>query len=228
MGIYKNSINLKIVADALSNLSEKFVFVGGATVDLYANDPARDEVRPTDDIDVLVEVIGYASYSDLNQKLRYLGFQEDITSTVICRYKYQDIVVDIMPTDGNVLGFTNRWYKEGIQHIFPFRLDPHTIIYLFDIAYFLGSKFEAFKSRGSNDMRLSSDFEDIIYLFDNRIGLLDELQLANLTIRSYLQEEINQLLNHAYIEENIASHLGYGQPAIQRTKRILSIWKEFV
>ena len=133
-----------------------------------------------------------------------------------------------MPTDENVLGFTNRWYKEGIQHIFPFQLDAHTIIYLFDIAYFLGSKFESFRSRGSDNMRFSSDFEDIIYIFDNRIGLLDELQLANLSIKSYLQKEINQLLSHTHIKENVSAHLGYGKIAIDRTERILSIWREFV
>jgi len=34
------------------------VFVGGATISLYADKPVM-EIRPTDDIDVIIEVLNY-------------------------------------------------------------------------------------------------------------------------------------------------------------------------
>lgn len=45
---YKNIVRLKAVAKALAFLETKVVFVGGAVASLYADDPARGEVRPTD------------------------------------------------------------------------------------------------------------------------------------------------------------------------------------
>lgn len=35
------------VATALKDLKEKMIFVGGAVVGLYSDDPAADEIRPT-------------------------------------------------------------------------------------------------------------------------------------------------------------------------------------
>ncbi len=45
---------IKAVNNALGDLKDRFVFVGGATVSLYA-DRMAEELRPTDDVDVLVE-----------------------------------------------------------------------------------------------------------------------------------------------------------------------------
>ncbi|WP_156785488.1 MULTISPECIES: hypothetical protein [Cyanophyceae] len=32
----------------------------------------------------------------------------------LCRWLYQDLIVDIMPCDAKILGFSNRWYQAGI------------------------------------------------------------------------------------------------------------------
>ena len=51
-----NQINIgviKKIASALGELNVKVVYVGGAVVSLYVNDPAADEVRPTLDIGVI-------------------------------------------------------------------------------------------------------------------------------------------------------------------------------
>jgi hypothetical protein len=42
-----NNIIIERVANALGELNEKVIYVGGATVSLYINDPAADDVRPT-------------------------------------------------------------------------------------------------------------------------------------------------------------------------------------
>ena len=44
-----------------------------------------------------------------------MGFENDTESKVICRYKIQGIIVDIMPTGKDVLNFTNRWYIDGFK-----------------------------------------------------------------------------------------------------------------
>jgi hypothetical protein len=109
MSHHTNLVRLRVVATALAELNQQVVFVGGATVSLYATDPAASESRPTDDVDVVVEVATYAEFSNLiEERLRQLGFTNDIESGIICRYKIHGLIVDIMPTNADVLGFSNR------------------------------------------------------------------------------------------------------------------------
>jgi hypothetical protein len=50
-----NLLRIKAVHDALGSLRDDVVFVGGAIVSLYAERKA-EELRPTDDIDILIEL----------------------------------------------------------------------------------------------------------------------------------------------------------------------------
>jgi hypothetical protein len=56
--MHENLVRLKAVNQVLKDLNQDYVFVGGATVSLYAIDTAADMVRPTDDVDVIVEAGG--------------------------------------------------------------------------------------------------------------------------------------------------------------------------
>src|SRR5687768_17587948 len=98
-GYLLNSTRIRAVAQALAPLEQKVVFVGGATVCLYINPEVASEVRPTDDVDVVVELATYGSFAALEDRLRAIGFTNDHAANVICRYKIQGITVDIMPTD---------------------------------------------------------------------------------------------------------------------------------
>lgn len=226
---HTNLVRLRAVASALSELNDKVVFVGGATVSLYATDPAAVESRPTDDVDVVVEVATYAELtSQIEKRLRQLGFTNDIESGIICRYKIQGLIVDVMPTDSDVLGFSNRWYKDGVTHSIVHRINEHQAIRLFPAPYFIATKLEAFNSfRHGSDPRTNSDFEDIIYLFDNRDEILNEIIQSPNPVRSYLQAEINVLLANPNIYENTYAQLE-PRTASKRTERILTIWQTIV
>ena len=41
-------------------------------------------------------------------------------------------------------------------------LDADTSVKIFDLPYFVASRWEAFKGRGKNDYRTSKDFEDLV------------------------------------------------------------------
>lgn len=222
-----NLEGLRVVATALAELNERIVFVGGATVGLYADDPAATEPRPTDDIDVVVEVATYGEFSGkIEERLRQLGFTNDQESGVICRYKIHGLTVDMMPTDPSVLGFSNQWYKEGVTQSVAYQIDKQQVIRIFSAPYFTATKLEAYKSRRHGQARMNSDFEDIVYVFDNRSKLLDELRGCTLSLQSYLKEEIAVLYNDPGAEENVYVHLER-TVASQRTQRILKIWREF-
>ena len=152
---------LKTVALGLKPIIGEFVFVGGAVVECYVTRSGAEEARQTDDIDIVVELAHYGKYAALQENLLTGGFNPDSTSKVICRYKFKGIIVDIMPDNEAILGFSNQWYKDGIRHAQLFPLDDMTIK-IFPAPIYLASKIEAYKQRGASDKRLSSDFEDII------------------------------------------------------------------
>jgi hypothetical protein len=54
------AINIGIIrkiAKALGELNDRVVYVGGAVVSLYINDPAAEDIRPTKDIDISLEIL---------------------------------------------------------------------------------------------------------------------------------------------------------------------------
>jgi hypothetical protein len=108
---------LLTVAKCLGHLKEKTVFVGGMIRGLLITDPAAGAARPTDDVDLIVDVASYKAFTDLNEELRALGFNESIEEGApICRWVVAGIRTDIMPIDPGILGFANVWYSGAMDH----------------------------------------------------------------------------------------------------------------
>jgi predicted nucleotidyltransferase len=213
-----------VVYSALEEFAKEVVFVGGATVALYADRPAT-ETRPTDDVDILVQVMHRKDYAVIEERLRSKGFTNDIESGVICRYKVKGIIVDVMPTGENTLGFSNSWYEEGYTTSVINTLEEGYPIRIFQAPYFLASKFEAFNNRGGGDGRFSPDFEDIIFVLNNRTTIWKEMQQADETVSNHLKVQFQKLMKNEFIEEWISSNLEpHEQP---RIKTILREMKEF-
>ena len=227
MSHHANLVRIKAVYNALAGLDEIIAFVGGATVSLYADQPEQVDVRPTDDIDILVEIGSYSHYARIQEKLASLGFQPDMETKVICRYKYEGLTVDIMPTEEAILGFANRWYKAGFENLIGCRIDDRTTVNIFSPPYFVASKLEAFKGRGKNDGRTSSDFEDIVFVLDNRRDIWKELSQSGHELNNYLTESFTTLLSNRSIEEWLSAHLEYAT-AVVRTAFILDEMTKFV
>ncbi|MDP2175221.1 MAG: nucleotidyl transferase AbiEii/AbiGii toxin family protein [Bacteroidota bacterium] len=206
-----NTVRIKAVANALDSLKEKIVFVGGATVSLYPDRQAF-EVRPTDDVDVIIEILNHQSRAELEEILRAIGFSHDIESGVICRYKIQGIIVDIMPTNDPTIGFSNKWYPDGFNQAVEYKIDEQCTVRILSAPYFIATKLEAFKGRGQNDGRTSQDFEDIIYVLENRASIWEEMNLSNETVKNYLRSEFQNLLNNPNHFEWIDVHTERGYP----------------
>ncbi len=70
---------IEIVAEGLGDLLDKVVFVGGAVASLYYEDAAATRIRPTADVDCVVEVMGRLQYGKLEDELRRHGFRNDMS-----------------------------------------------------------------------------------------------------------------------------------------------------
>lgn len=220
-----NITRIRAVHLALGDLRDQVVFVGGGTVSLYA-DSRAEEVRPTDDIDVVIELWAHKDYAAIEERLRVMGFQHDQESGVICRYTIQGIVVDVMPTHDAAIGFSNRWYPQGFAHAIGYDLGEGDHIRIFSAPYFIASKLEAFKSRGKNDGRTSTDFEDIVFVLENNSRIWEEMTGAPEEVRQYLKERFGQLMEMSSFEEWVDSHAGFA--AIPATAFILERLAVFV
>ena len=101
-------------------LLEELTFVGGCTTALLITDKAAADVRPTFDVDAIAEITSYAEYSVFSERLRKLGFSEDMSEGApACRWRSGEIKLDIMPLDEKILGFSNRWYRPAAHSAEP-------------------------------------------------------------------------------------------------------------
>jgi hypothetical protein len=193
-----NDPNLNLLEDAvrlLEPLLNELVFAGGCATGLLISDAAAVVIRATKDVDVITEVVSYAEYATtLSARLRALGLAEDHSEDApTCRWRHGDLIIDVMPTDERILGFSNQWYAPAIssaQDIEIAGLRTRVIT----STYFLATKLEAFRGRGNDDYSGSHDLEDVITVIDGRPEIVREVRDAPPDVRGYVASEMRRLL----------------------------------
>ena len=208
---------LEFVATKLGDIRNDVVFLGGCTTGLFLSDPLVPDVRYTLDVDCIVDVISRNQYYQLEKKLNKQGFKKSITEDVICRWFYDDVILDVMPTDETILGFGNRWYKQAIELSNLYSLTENLEIRVVTAPYFLATKFEAFKTRGKMDFYASHDFEDIVSVLDGRIEIVDEIKKSDATLQEYLINALREIMISPSFKGAIPGHFAqYGSIANDR------------
>jgi len=199
---------IKKIAVALDELNDQVVYVGGAVVGLYINDPAADDVRPTKDIDISVDIASLVALEALREELNDKGFTQTSEDHVICRFRYDDIKVDVMNTKAVGWAPANPWFAPGFHVKQVVEVDKQKIQIL-PLPYFLASKFSAFNDRGAKDPRTSHDFEDIVYILDNRLDIVEQLIASPEDVKPFLKNELEAILEDTFKQEAILGNLSY-------------------
>ena len=194
---------LLLIADALADLRDNVVFVGGCTAGLLLTDSAAEGIRATKDVDAIVEAASLRQYYELESRLPALGFSRDADSDVICRWRHlaTGVLFDLMPINPAILGFSNRWYPEAARTAARERLSDRVEIRRIAAPAFIATKLEAFVSRGRGDFLSSHDLEDILTVVDGRPSIVDELQTASHELRQFVRETIGALLSEPRFED---------------------------
>lgn len=198
---------IEMIAKALGDdILQEVAFVGGSTTGLLITDAlTRETVRYTDDVDLIINVMGYTGWYGFVQKLKERGFQESMEDEVICRLRFNELKVDFMPDDEGALGFSNRWYKSALESAIPYKLTDDVQIRILTAPYFLGTKFEAYKDRGEGDILASQDIEDIMNIINGREEVIAEIENSPDELKSYLADEFRALLEHRDVDYLIQS-----------------------
>jgi hypothetical protein len=211
-----NLAALRVVADRLDRLRLDYAFVGGSIVNLLLDNPALSPARPTDDVDVILEAVAARHYSDVEAKLRGLGFDHDMREKAPkCRWVLGNLTVDIMPTEGGFLGLNTAWFKEALATAAE-REFGHTRLKLISPVAFLATKHVAFADRGGGDYRASHDLEDFITVIDGRENIVAEVNAAPVELRRCVIESVRNLVSTAAFDEALPGHLPPDRASQQR------------
>jgi len=209
--IRTRDINIRMIIDVakrLGDLRDKVVFVGGCATGLFITDPAIPEVRATQDVDIIVEVASRMAYYRLEEELRLKGFKQDMSENApVCRWLVDVIKVDIMPTQEEILGFSNRWYLPAIKNAEQLQLEKELTIKLVSPPYFLATKIDAFNGRGGGDYMASHDMEDIITILDGRPEIVSEIRSSSDDLKDFLSRTFRILLASDEFLDSIPGHL---------------------
>jgi predicted nucleotidyltransferase len=209
-----NTELLARMAQALGELRERLVFVGGCATSLLITDPGAAPVRVTQDVDAIVAVSSLPDYQRLGEAFKARGF----TQTLIAgeppyRWSLGGMKLDVMPAEERVLGFSNRWYDLALRTAVSVRLSEGTPIRLITSACFLATKLAAFEDRGRGDYLESHDLEDVLSVVDGRREIVDEMIEADAGLRHYVASVFERLLSDDGFLDALPGFILDGRPA---------------
>lgn len=113
---------LKAVSE-LEPILDRVAFIGGSTIILHLDQQVKD-IRVTNDVDMIIDAT-MREYQKTEKVLRDLGFQP--VQELVCRYQKDNLMIDLMPVDPKILGFSSRWYAEAIQNTEKKKIGKYTI-----------------------------------------------------------------------------------------------------
>ena len=219
-----NNDRLQEIAEAMQDLNDRLVYVGGAMAGLYATDPAATEPRTTTDVDCIVNSSSYSEHAAFEELLRAKHFQNDQTSNApLCRWTINGEKVDVMSMDESVLSFGNQWYRPGFAKREPCTLPSGKTIYRLTVTYYIATKIEALLSRGGNDWRGAKDFEDLVYVLNYCSDFIESFKKEDWHVQSYVSEQFALMIKRQNIAEELECAISSDE--IERTDMVLEIMR---
>jgi len=187
-----------LVAKHFNALERPYVFLGAAVLPLLVDNAEVLEIRPTEDIDLSVEIATLADHYELEECLRNRGFQNDTRANApICRWVVEEVTVDVMPTEASVLGHSCMWFGEAVQGARFEHLRAGIVAPVITRPYFLATKLAAYSDRGAKDPILSKDLEDIVTLFNGCSETVSLLTNCSDPVKTFIVGELRSLLNNS-------------------------------
>ena len=209
--------------DALADAPFNFAFLGGSVLSLLVTDRTADAIRVTKDVDVMVDVKNRREFHAAERLLESRGFKHDTREGApICRWIYGDVTVDILPIREDVLGWRSKWFGEALSAAQTADCGGLQVNVI-SAPYFVALKLEAFEGRGRGDFLASTDFEDVICLFNGRASIVSEIA-ADAQLAQVLGRKFRAYLNAPELEDAVD---GFVQTESNPSKRRATILARF-
>lgn len=220
-----NEIVASIVSlnEKLAGTSFDYAFLGGSVLSILVNDPTIDAIRVTKDIDVVVGVRTRSEFHREERELEARGFRHDTSDDApICRWLADGIVVDVLPAREEVLGWRSQWFEQALQAAQVVDIEG-CLIKVVTAPFFVALKLEAFEDRGNSDFISSTDFEDVICLFNGRRNVVDEI-MAETVVCNGIRSKFSRYMQNADLEDAV---LGFVQTESDPEERFRAIMSAF-
>lgn len=189
---------LESFAAKMGDLLAEVMVVGGCSPALILDLNSAPDLRPTYDVDIVVQAEDYGEYFRFVEKIKESGFEER-EGDPIGRYVSGELVIDLIPTEARVLGFSNRWYKRAFDRAIVKKLPSGRTLRTIAPVFFIAAKLEAFEGRGKGDFMASPDLEDLLTVMVEYPPLEKELSKADPEVQKYIQDEFREMtLNKNY------------------------------
>lgn len=186
----------------LKDVPFDFAFLGGSVLSLLVTDPVADTIRVTKDVDVMMSIRTRKEFHRADRILEGLGFKHDMRENApICRWIFEDVTVDVLPIRSDVLGWDSQWFEEALGESMSVDCNERKIR-IVSAPYFVALKLEAFEDRGQRDFFTSTDFEDVICLFNGRETIVDEIAACE-KLRCGLSTKFAEYLTCRDIEDAV-------------------------
>ncbi len=212
------------VARIFHTLNEKFAFIGGAIIPLLLDEPMVTAIRPTKDIDIIIEIVSRLDFFHLEKRMRAIGFQHDMSEGAPkCRWIVDSILVDVMPVSGEAAEWRSKWFPEALAAAVEVELSKGVMANIVTAPFFIATKLEAFFDRGNKDFYASADLEDIITVLDARSSILKEIDDLPDPLHSYIASQFTILINAPDFIECLPGHLLPDTASQERLPRLLDI-----
>jgi predicted nucleotidyltransferase len=213
--------SMRLVAQELNRLDVSFAFVGGCAVWLLVDRPDLTDFRPTDDVDVIVEVLTLNDFYKLENILRDAGFKHDTSEGApICRWIVKGCRVDIMPVDSRPLGMNSRWFSEALKAAQPAILGKGLEAKVITGPFFLATKLSAFHDRGQLDLYGSPDIEDIVTVVDGSQHIIKEVTESSSDVRKFIAAGFSEIMRYGGFDDALVGHLSATFGARERATEV--------
>jgi predicted nucleotidyltransferase len=214
-----NLARLEEAAVRLGPLLDETVLVGGCATGLLITDPGAAPIRPTVDVDLVVDLVHYHDFHAFETMLRARGFtQGQRMDEPICRWWHGQLRIDVMPV-GGFLGFTNRWYSSAVARCMTAELPSGRRLRHIDAPHFIATKLTAFEQRGAHDPVTSHDAEDIVLVLDGRESIEIELARAEHALQRHVALGIKSLIDDELFMEALEGFFER-QVAVERARMV--------
>lgn len=213
------------VSQHLKDLADQVVYLGGTVVPLLVTDPVIMRFRETLDVDLIIELASRTAHAELEETLRDLNFTHDTSpGAPICRWRIDGRTVDIMPTDENILGFSNRWYSLALETATPIQFPDGPNVRIISPVAFIATKLEAFRSPSRqyhDDYFASHDLEDLLTVIDGRTQLDEEIAASSAEVRAFIYAGIRHFMEEPDFRDALPGHVEAGPTNAARTAILL-------
>lgn len=208
----------------LAGVEFDFAFLGGSVLSLLVTNPDVDAIRVTKDVDVMMDIRTRKDFHKADRILEGLGFRHDTREDApICRWVYEDVTVDVLPTTEDVLGWKSKWFAEALDESTAITVGRRKVRVV-TAPYFVALKLEAFEDRGAGDFVTSTDFEDVICLFNGRATIVDEIAACD-KLRAGLAGKFTGYLNSPGLEDAVEGFVQTEPDPEPRKARIMGMFK---